>query len=97
MKFSEILEKYNIPNIEYLERCIIDYDKYGELGEQIGCPLDVYVKLHNIANIYNRYGEQYKIKKVQGSVVIVIENSELVYIPLKDYKKTWWLKKDKSE
>lgn len=41
---EDLMEKYGIPNIEYLESCIKDHDKYGELAEKIGCPLDVVVK-----------------------------------------------------
>ena len=70
-------------------------NKYKKLEEEIGCPLDVFVKLHNIANIYDKDGKQHKIKKVQGDVVIV--DSETIYFSLSEYKKCFWLKEDRSE
>ena len=74
------------------------YDKLGkleDLEEQLGCPLEVFVKLHTATNVYDKYGNQYKIEEVQGDVVMV--DSDFVYFSLKYYKTLFWLKEDKSE
>ena len=72
-----------------------------DLEEQLGCPLEVVFKaLINGIYIKNIYGEMINFK-----CRITYKNEELGwyfniingYVMVKDYKKTWWLKKDKSE
>lgn len=77
--------------------------KLENLDEQLGCPLDVLGK----ALIQNCFydGSDYKETNIglinqDGDLGIVISVKEWEYgntMYLKDYKKTWWLKKDKSE
>ena len=81
-------------------------DKLGkleDLEEEIGCPLEVYVGIsqQNITKVYDEYGMEYIILKVirdQFNACNFMNglNNTLV-CEWKDYKKTWWLKKDKSE
>lgn len=33
--FEDLMDKYSIPDIDYLEQCIKRSDKYGELSEQL--------------------------------------------------------------
>lgn len=75
--------------------------KYYELEKELGCPVDVLFKaLKN--NIY--YVKDKKILKAKvmnikslcyGDILIEYDYGDVVFA--KDYKKTWWLKEDKSE
>ena len=71
-----------------------------ELTEKIGCPLDVYWKLHTQAHIYDIIGTPLRILRVTTDTVAVrpekFKEGHCFY-PLADYKKSWFLKKDKSE
>ena len=101
-KYEDLMEKYNIPNIEYLERCIIDHDKYGELTEQLGCPLDVVFKAMTSEIYYDTLSgtgidvQPFLVVNEDGMFVFDTFD-ETDYIFLNDYKQTWWLKEDKSE
>lgn len=76
--------------------------RYKQLEEQLGCPLEVRERaLTNGIYIKNIYGDMVNFK-----VMLVYKNKELGYyfriindgaVLLKDYKKTWFLKEDKSE
>lgn len=76
--------------------------KYKQLEEQLGCPLEVRERaLTNGIYIKNIDGDMVNFK-----VMLVYKNKELGYyfrivndgvVLLKDYKKTWFLKEDKSE
>lgn len=96
-EIEDLMEKYNILDLEYLERCIIDHDKYGELGEQLGCPLDVYVKATINGIIVDGEWFSVKIHKDNNGYYFALSNGSAFPFYLSSYKKTWWLKKDKSE
>lgn len=80
--------------------------EYEDLEEQIGCPLEVIIKAQINKKIYVN-SEYYKDKTCE------IEISKDNFFPnfefksftddymydyyFKDYKKTWWLKEDRSE
>jgi len=75
--------------------------KLENLDEQLGCPLEVVFKaLKDGIFIENIYGEIINFK-----CRLAYKNEELGwyfniingYVMVKDYKKTWWLRKDKSE
>ena len=88
-------------------------DKLGkleDLEEQLGCPLEVYVKLHQQKKFYrlSALNEiiECEIDKPNGDEVFHIQEDGIIFnqydygwqfYPFKDYKKTWWLRKDKSE
>lgn len=73
--------------------------KLEDLEEELGCPLEVIFKALKEGIYHN--------EKLEHPVLILDEDSfkennlsllivgTIVY--LKDYKKTWWLKKDRSE
>jgi len=81
------------------------YDLYNKLGkledleEQIGCPLEILFRAL-IEGIYHNEKFEHPLlvldednfKENNFHLVVV---GTIVY--LEDYKKTWWLKKDKSE
>ena len=73
-----------------------------DIEEEIGCPLEVREKAIKYGiYIKNIYGEMVNVK-----VMLVYKNEQMGYyfrfindgyVLLTDYKKTWWLKRDKSE
>lgn len=87
------------------------YDKLGkleDLEEQLGCPLEVVFKaLKNGAYleiIGNKVSDNdmvyHKNISINSSEIILQRTNDsciVIYRKLTDYKKTWWLKEDRSE
>lgn len=104
-KYEDLMEKYAIESVEYLEQCIKRSDKYGELAEQIGCPLEVYAQLKYDTPIFDQNGDKWFIEAISRTNVIhavKINHEKKIHFEDKwfnvsDYKKTWWLKEDRSE
>jgi uncharacterized protein YjhX (UPF0386 family) len=74
--------------------------KLEDLEEQLGCPLDVYYKLHNKAHIYDSFGTPLRILNVLADTIAVRPETFKeghCFFYLKDYKKTWWLKENREE
>jgi hypothetical protein len=87
--------------------------KLGELEdleEQLGCPLDVAVKalLNGIYESYTDFSDnttktRHRDVRGVGEYGLIVINILCHYaecdetFEYKDYKKTWWLKEDKSE
>ena len=74
-------------------------DKLGELEnlkDQIDCPLDVRLKVTHNTPIYDVEENEYIVEFVEKDIFSVYA---IFYMSFRwnDYKKTWWLKKDKSE
>ena len=42
-QLEDLMEKYSIPDVEYLEKCIQDHDKYGETSEKLDIDLAKFV------------------------------------------------------
>ena len=89
------------------------YDKLGkleDLEEEIGCPLEIFLKLalKKIDTIFVEYDDGWdnEFNAIVSSIYDdskdyqepnwVIETN-ITTFKVKDYKKTWWLKKDRSE
>lgn len=79
-----------------IQDCLNKLGKLEDLEEQLGCTLEVVFKAVNYG-IYNKRGFRYKV---------ILNEDVLVAYPidvydesweLSNYKKTWWLEKDKSE
>ena len=83
-----------------------------ELEEQIGCPLEVVFKAisNGIYTNWDWYYDEFDINAELshidnvyygvnpfGKISIMFGYKKETIIDLKDYKKTWWLKEDKSE
>lgn len=97
--------KYNssdevVKAFDIIEQALQRLESIDKLQEKIGCPLDVLFKA--LANeIYDADGFYIALKPY----LVIIENDLFVFdvpdaddwIYLKDYKKTWYLKEDKSE
>lgn len=84
--------------------------KCHKLEEQLGCPLEVYVKLYQQMKFYrlNALNEiiECEIDNPNDDEVYHIQADGIIFnqydygwqfYSFKDYKKTWWLRKDKSE
>ena len=84
--------------------------KYIRTEEKIGCPLEVYVKLHQQKKFYrlNALNEiiECEIDNPNDDEVYHIQAGGIIFnqydygwqfYPFKDYKKTWWLRKDQCE
>jgi hypothetical protein len=73
-----------------------------DLEEQIGCPLIVYVKIRQ-GMVENVYIQRFKMEKMWIGLPFTSNGFCAISGLLqqacfwKDYKKTWWLKEDKSE
>ena len=84
----------------YLNEVNHKLGKLEDLEDELGCPLDVVFKaikygvrtkfLDRLNNVSLYYNEEY-------SLVVFNDFGSNVYVKLKDYKKTWWLKEDMSE
>ena len=80
---------------------------YKKLEEQLGCPLDVREQALKQDEIFYIEKNQNKMIRVVAMNCGYINNGECVLnclangiwfcLPVKDYKKTWWLREDKSE
>ncbi len=79
--------------------------KYDELTEQLGCPLEVVFKALNNGIYKENYDgslEYYEVRGIEAVDLSILDNlapypecDDSAYY--RDYKKTWWLKEDKSE
>jgi len=67
-----------------------------DLEEEIGCPLEARLKVNHNTAIYDVSGEEYIVEFVEKDIFTVYAIFYMSY-RWEDYKKTWWLKKDKSE
>jgi hypothetical protein len=98
-KIEDLLDQYNVKDLEELDKLLTMATSYEELSKQVGCPLDVFIKLVKQVKInfngtmtgyfvfYNLFHKRFEIR-----------NEETMDLfPLADYKKKFWLKEDKSE
>ena len=99
-RLEDLMEKYAIESIDYLEQCIKRSDKYGELEEEIGCPIEVRCKITNDLSIYDKEGNRWIISQIEETYIDAYSSKDNYYtmiFPYKDYQKSWWLKEDRSE
>lgn len=71
--------------------------RYKQLEEQLGCPLEVVFKALKQDYIYTKSGKHSRIEFGVYGFEWCICYGLRTQIRVDDYKKTWWLKKDKSE
>lgn len=97
--YRKLMEAYGIPNLEYLEQSIKRSDKYGELEEKIGCPLEVRCNVNWNTIILDKDGHEWFIEWTSFSHfgASCSELNTKSAFSWNAYKKYWWLKKDKSE
>ena len=70
---------------------------YKKLEEEIGCPLEVRCKLFIGVTIYDKNGNSKDIEEICKSCFGASDGKEIIYCFYSNYKKTWWLKEDRSE
>ena len=79
---------------------MLELQKYKQLEEQIGCPLEVRCKLCDGTIIYDENGKPMGVEHI-GEHDFYAYLIGKPYMPrlmyIKGYKKSWWLKADKSE
>ena len=100
-KYDEKKKQY----IRLVSRLAVDnkLGKLEDLEEKLGCPLDVVVKALKIGiytNLKNWNREdltKYFCLNLYNLETEWYLGNPIIFVNLKDYKKTWWLKKDKSE
>lgn len=98
--YRNLMKNYGIPNLEYLEQRIKCSDKYGELEEKIGCSLEVRCQMYIGSIIFDLDRNKYSITNMIDKYFYATKkpyNGNMILFYYKDHKKTWWLKKDKSE
>ena len=100
-KYDEKKKQY----IRLASRLAVD-DKLGkleDLEEKLGCPLEVVVKALKIGiytNLKNWNREdltKYFCLNLYNLETEWYLGNPIIFVNLKDYKKTWWLREDKSE
>ncbi len=86
------------------------YEKLGkleDLEEELGCPLDLVLIPYFISGLkkvwyHNQWCDVVRVVAYEEATTPYMEvrckdYDYLKFIPLTNYKKTWWLKEDKSE
>lgn len=80
-----------------------DLLEYKKVEEQLGCPLEVVFKALTNGVYVKDFPNESNTLKMFGLNLTNIENEWYMItkfyanVKVKDYKKTWWLKADKSE
>ena len=100
-KYDEKKKQY----IRLVSRLAVDnkLGKLEDLEEKLGCPLDVVVKALKIGiytNLKNWNREdltKYFCLNLYNLDTEWYLGNPIIFVNLKDYKKTWFLKEDKSE
>ena len=107
-KVKNIDDYIKLPTIDKQE-FINKLGELEDLEEELGCPLEVAFKaLKN--GFYDKYGNWYKtetdkfnlnydwpLSNPNDKYLIFDIEDTYDYFKLADYKKTWWLKEDRSE
>lgn len=81
-----------------------EVEKYKQLEKKIGCPLEVRLKITSGTTVYTDWGKM-TVDRVSDSIFTVENKGALInqfnknsfIYRYSDHKKTWWLKKDRSE
>lgn len=107
---EDLMEKYKIEDLEELDKLLTMATSDEELSKQVGCPLEVYVKLRYNTPIFDESGCWGILNYIDYNEKLKVYYMEVVFFSKKegckncvrsfllaDYKKTWWLKEDKSE
>jgi hypothetical protein len=102
---EDLMEKYNVKDLEELDKLLTMATSYEELSKQIGCPLEVVVKLAKQDELYCQFLNELQHHK---RIKVDLKNGLVWYCkqvgghyacrqPLSNYGKTFWLKEDKSK
>lgn len=95
---------YRISGFTTIDELIDKLAIYEDLEEQIGCPLEVVFKAISQGNIWVKKEEEiintndyYLDCNGLGYWFLSVGKGYYDIVGLKDYKKNWWLKEDRSE
>lgn len=86
---------------EEISNIIVKLGKLEDLEEELGCPLEVVVKALQNGVYYEDAANNMRYMvadlhfNLAGDFVLYFDDEE--YLLARNYKKTWWLKEDKSE
>lgn len=104
--FDTTIQHAYTKEMEQLETGLQELAQYRALAEQIGCPLEVYAQLKYDTHIFDQDGVKWFLEAISKDNYITTirivrgeEKAESLYkqFKLSDYKKTFWLKQDRSE
>ena len=77
--------------------CRTKLGRLEDLEDEIGCPLEVICKALKQEVIYTKFSKESKHFMIENRFGKYLIYDKEWLIELKDYKKTWWLKADRSE
>ena len=77
--------------------CVVKLGKLEDLEEQIGCPLEVVFKALKQDYIFTKSGKHSRLEFGTYGDFWSICYGLRTQLRVDGYKKTWWLKEDKSE
>ena len=83
--------------------CVVKLGKLEDFEEELGCPLEVVVKAiqngiwyEDVANRMTHIGVGLDTANYDCEYLLREYDNTIRFLP-RNYKKTWWLKEDKSE
>ena len=92
--------KYIVPQ-KIFEEQEKENARYKQLEEKLGCPLEIYVGINqrDITTVYDKNGIDHIIKHdtIIKDSFFAVNGFTLIECMWNMYRKTWWLRKDKSE
>jgi hypothetical protein len=80
------------------ENLVKDIEKYWQLQEKLGCPLEVLIKPLLEGGIIENdgYGAQLNGLRINGDGSLSLTAINGDHYDLKDYQKTWWIKGERD-
>ena len=84
----------------YVQCLLNKLGRLEDLEEEIGCPLDVYIKLitKKVMTIYDNSGEMCMVSNIDGNIINIFKKFKGNYtLKVNRYKEDWFLREDKSE
>ncbi len=107
-KIEDLLDQYNVKDLEELDKLLTMATSYEELSKQIGCPLEVIFKALKGFYYKNDVGG---ITQAPKPITIAFDEFSKAYylesgdgewtsynnVSLSGHKNTWWLKETKEE
>ena len=80
-----------------ISMCSDKLGKLEDLEEQIGCPLEVKCKVHCKMFVYDKTKSYWVVDVNYDFFIAEDENGIQQGFSFRNYKKTWWLKADRTE
>lgn len=96
-QIDNYVDKIDEENTIYVEKELEYAEKCHNLEEQLGCPLEVYVKATIDGIKVDGSTFKIKVRKDKDGYYFALSNGSCFPFYLKAYKKTWRLEEDKSE